>query len=52
MCACVSVRNLLLQREVEAQAATGTVGHGDGASVELYGVLHDGQAEPCATHLA
>ena len=43
---------LLLQREFEAQATTGAVGYGDSASVELYGMLHDGKAEACATHLA
>ena len=36
----------------EAQAATEAIGYGDGATMELHGMLHDGEAETCATHLA
>ena len=51
--ACVHIlqETLLLQREVEAQAATGAVGYGDSATMELHGMLHDSKAEACATHL-
>ena len=51
-CAYILQETLLLQREVEAQAATGAVGYGDSATMELHGMLHDGEAETCATHLA
>ena len=51
-CAYILQETLLLQREVEAQAATGAIGYGDGATMELYGMLHDGEAETSATHLA
>ena len=52
--ACVHIlqETLLLQREVEAQAATGAVGYGDGATMELYGMLHNGKTEACSAHLA
>ena len=42
----------LSQREVKAQAAFRAIGGGDGASVKLYGVLHDGESEPCTPLLA
>ena len=41
-----NLRLLLLQREVKAQAAVGAIGGSDGASVKLYGVLHDRESEP------
>ena len=43
---------LLSQREVKAQATAGAVGGGDGASVKLYGVLHDRESEPRTPLLA
>ena len=42
---------LLLLREVKAQAAFRAIGGCDGASVKLYGVLHDRESEPCTTLL-
>ena len=47
-----TLRPSLSQREVKAQAAFRAIAGGDGASVKLYGVLHDRESEPCTPLLA
>ena len=46
------LRPSLSQREVKAQATIGAIGSGNGASVKLYGVLHDRESEPRTPLLA
>ena len=43
---------MLAQRKLESQSASGTIGCGDSASVHQNGVLNDGEPEACAAFLA